>query len=60
MILVSTNHVIADAGSMTSDLAKGFDSVPFVFAILDRLARIHPKDPNSYQLEKNERSNSTS
>ena len=59
MILVSTNRVIANVGSMTSDLAKGFESVHFVFAILDRLTRIHPKDLNGYQPEKNERLNST-
>jgi ATP-binding cassette subfamily B (MDR/TAP) protein 1 len=36
MILVSTGRVIADAGSMTTDLAKGADAVASVFAVLDR------------------------
>jgi ATP-binding cassette subfamily B (MDR/TAP) protein 1 len=40
MVLVSTGRVIADAGSMTSDLAKGSDAVGSVFAVLDRYTRI--------------------
>ncbi|KAH7512906.1 hypothetical protein FEM48_Zijuj12G0139800 [Ziziphus jujuba var. spinosa] len=35
-ILVSTGKVIAEAGSMTSDLAKGSAAVASVFEILDR------------------------
>ncbi|XP_021807104.1 putative ABC transporter B family member 8 [Prunus avium] len=35
-ILVSTGKVIAEAGSMTSDLAKGSTAVASVFEILDR------------------------
>ncbi|XP_044464804.1 putative ABC transporter B family member 8 isoform X2 [Mangifera indica] len=35
-ILVSTGKVIADAGSMTSDLAKGSTAIASVFKILDR------------------------
>lgn len=35
-ILVSTGKVIAEAGSMTSDLAKGATAVASVFQILDR------------------------
>lgn len=52
MILVSTGRVIADAGSMTSDLAKGSDAVGSVFAVLDRYTRIEPEDPDGYQPEK--------
>ncbi|RVW24015.1 ABC transporter B family member 22 [Vitis vinifera] len=52
MILVSTSRVIADAGSMTNDLAKGFDAIRSVFAILDRLTQIQPENPDSYQPEK--------
>ncbi|KAG4139911.1 hypothetical protein ERO13_D07G224000v2 [Gossypium hirsutum] len=52
MILVSTGRVIADAGSMTSDLAKGSDAVGSVFAILDRYTRIEPEDPDGYKPEK--------
>ncbi|KAK9275594.1 hypothetical protein L1049_022861 [Liquidambar formosana] len=39
-ILVSTGKVIADAGSMTSDLAKGSAAVASVFEILDRQSLI--------------------
>ncbi|OIT40171.1 PREDICTED: putative ABC transporter B family member 8 [Nicotiana attenuata] len=35
-ILVSTGKVVAEAGSMTSDLAKGSAAVASIFAILDR------------------------
>ncbi|GMY13525.1 ABC transporter B family member 15 [Fagus crenata] len=49
MILVSTGRVIADAGSMTTDLAKGSDAVGSVFAVLDRYTRIEPEDPEGNQ-----------
>ncbi|KAG8636189.1 hypothetical protein MANES_16G108200v8 [Manihot esculenta] len=39
-ILVSTGKVIAEAGSMTSDLAKGSIAVASVFQILDRQSLI--------------------
>ncbi|KAH7660070.1 Xenobiotic-transporting ATPase protein [Dioscorea alata] len=52
MILVSTGRVIADAGSMTSDLAKGGDAVVSVFAVLDRYTRIEPEDPDGQMPEK--------
>ncbi|KAM1009526.1 hypothetical protein FF1_044947 [Malus domestica] len=45
MILVSTGRVIADAGSMTTDLAKGADAVGSVFAVLDKYTKIEPEDP---------------
>eukprot|EP01018_Ginkgo_biloba_P016172 Gb_10215 [translate_table: standard] len=51
-ILVRTGRVIADAGSMTSDLAKGADAVQSVFAILDRNSRINPDDPEGLKPEK--------
>ncbi|KAJ6435450.1 hypothetical protein OIU84_000602 [Salix udensis] len=44
-ILVSTGKVIAEAGSMTSDLSKGSTAVASVFKILDRQSLI----PGSYQ-----------
>ncbi|CAN6448482.1 unnamed protein product [Victoria cruziana] len=47
-VLISTGRVIADAGSMTSDLAKGADAVKTVFSILDRYTRIEPDDPEGY------------
>lgn len=52
MILVSTGRVIADAGSMTTDLAKGSDAVGSVFAVLDRVTFIEPDDLEGYKPEK--------
>ncbi|KAJ7974483.1 ABC transporter B family protein [Quillaja saponaria] len=52
MILVSTGRVIADAGSMTTDLAKGSDAVGSVFAVLDRYTKIEPEDPECHQPDK--------
>ncbi|XP_073103706.1 putative multidrug resistance protein isoform X2 [Elaeis guineensis] len=52
MVLVSTGRVIADAGSMTTDLAKGSDAVGSVFAILDRYTRIEPEDSEGHRPEK--------
>ncbi|XP_048494215.1 ABC transporter B family member 15 isoform X2 [Beta vulgaris subsp. vulgaris] len=48
MILVSTGRVIADAGSMTTDLVKGADAVRSVFAVLDRITHIDPDNPEGY------------
>ncbi|KAA8533236.1 hypothetical protein F0562_033231 [Nyssa sinensis] len=44
-LLMSTGKNIADAGSMTSDLAKGSNAIRSVFAILDRKSEIEPEDP---------------
>ncbi|TYI86341.1 hypothetical protein E1A91_D04G058800v1 [Gossypium mustelinum] len=52
MILVSTGRVIADAGSMTSDLVKGLEAIGSVFAILDRFTMIEPEDSNGHNPEK--------
>ncbi|KAK4393048.1 ABC transporter B family member 15 [Sesamum angolense] len=52
MILVSTGRVIADAGTMTNDLAKGADAVGSVFAVLDRYSLIEPEDPDGYKPDK--------
>ncbi|XP_021771128.1 LOW QUALITY PROTEIN: ABC transporter B family member 15-like [Chenopodium quinoa] len=52
MILVSTGRVIADAGSMTTDLAKGADAVASVFAVLDRKTQIDPDNAEGYKPEK--------
>ncbi|VAI45143.1 unnamed protein product [Triticum turgidum subsp. durum] len=52
MILVSTGRVIADAGSMTTDLAKGADAIASVFAVLDRVTEIDPDNPEGYKPEK--------
>lgn len=45
-LLMSTGKYIADAGSMSSDIAKGSAAVRSVFAILDRDSEIEPKDSN--------------
>lgn len=52
LILFSTGRVIADAGSMTSDLANGWDSIGSIFRILDRTTRIEPQVPKDSQVEK--------
>ena len=43
-VFMSTARVIAEAGSMTSDIAKGSDAVKSVFESLDRQSRINPDD----------------
>ncbi|KAK4351185.1 hypothetical protein RND71_030498 [Anisodus tanguticus] len=48
-ILVSTGKVIAEAGSMTSDLAKGSTVVASIFSILDRKSSIQ----GSYEAKNN-------
>ncbi|CAL4968869.1 unnamed protein product [Urochloa decumbens] len=52
MIIVNTGCVIADAGSMTTDLAKGAKAVASIFAILDRKTEIEPNNPKGYKPEK--------
>ncbi|TKW39674.1 hypothetical protein SEVIR_1G194900v4 [Setaria viridis] len=52
MILVSTGRVIAEAGSMTTDLAKGADAASSVFAVLDRETKIDPDDPKGHKPER--------
>ncbi|KAK1600929.1 hypothetical protein QYE76_007980 [Lolium multiflorum] len=51
-ILVSTGRVIADAGAMTTDLAKGADAIASVFAVLDRVTEIDPDSPGGHKPEK--------
>ena len=51
-ILLGTGRVIADAGSVTTDLAKGADAVASVFSILDRESEINPNSPEGYKPEK--------
>lgn len=48
---MSTGKNIADAGSMTSDLAKGGSAVKSVFAILDRATEIDPEDPEAVPIQ---------
>ncbi|KAG6553750.1 hypothetical protein Mapa_004665 [Marchantia paleacea] len=51
-ILVASGRMIAEAGSMTSDLAKGANSIVTVFNILDRKTKIDPDDSSGVKLEK--------
>ncbi|XP_020260265.1 putative multidrug resistance protein [Asparagus officinalis] len=52
LILVTTGRVIADAGSMTTDLAKGTDAISSIFSMLDRVSQIEPEDSNGSRPEK--------
>uniref|UniRef100_A0ACD5XWR8 Uncharacterized protein n=1 Tax=Avena sativa TaxID=4498 RepID=A0ACD5XWR8_AVESA len=52
IILVSTGRMIADVGSMTTDLAKGTNALASVFAVLDRVTKINPDNPEGYKPEK--------
>ncbi|KAM7267398.1 hypothetical protein ACFE04_009564 [Oxalis oulophora] len=52
LILTTTSVAISDAGTMTSDLAKGTQTLGSVFSILDRFTKIDSKDPSGYQSEK--------
>ncbi|XP_077253087.1 putative multidrug resistance protein [Tasmannia lanceolata] len=51
-LLISTGKLIADAGSMSSDLAKGGGAVKSVFAILDRHSKIEPDAPEGIKTKK--------
>lgn len=51
-ILMSTGKVLADAGSMSSDIAKGSDAVKSVFGILDRESLINPDDEKGEKTDK--------
>ncbi|KAK4842676.1 hypothetical protein QYF36_025838 [Acer negundo] len=57
-ILMSTGKNIADAGSMTSDLAKGVGAIKTIFAILDRETEIEPEEPEGIEVEKEQGSHS--
>lgn len=51
-LLISTGKNIADAGSMTSDIAKGGSAIRSVFAIIDRQSEIEPEDHNGIRVKK--------
>ncbi|KAK1271129.1 putative multidrug resistance protein [Acorus gramineus] len=51
-VLVTTGRVIAETGSMTSDLSKGTDAVKSVFMILGRKSKVEPNDPDGIIAEK--------
>ncbi|PRQ40110.1 putative xenobiotic-transporting ATPase [Rosa chinensis] len=48
-LLMSTGKSIAGAGSITSDLAKGYNAIASVFSILDRSSEIQPDEGNKLQ-----------
>ena len=50
-ILLSTGKDIADAGSMSSDLARGGSAISSVFKILDMKSEIPPEDPQGIQVK---------
>ncbi|KAH0743004.1 hypothetical protein KY290_030997 [Solanum tuberosum] len=50
-ILLSTGKDIADAGSMSSDLARGGSGISSVFKILDMKSEIPPEDPQGMQVK---------
>ncbi|KAL5715950.1 ABC-type xenobiotic transporter [Ranunculus cassubicifolius] len=52
IMLVSTGHMIADAASMTTDLARSASAVGSVFAVLDRYTQIDSEDTEGYKPEK--------
>ncbi|KAK1294630.1 putative multidrug resistance protein [Acorus calamus] len=49
---ITTGRVIAETGSMTSDLSKGTDAVKSVFMILGRKSKVEPNDPDGIIAEK--------
>ncbi|GLJ36728.1 hypothetical protein SUGI_0739320 [Cryptomeria japonica] len=51
-VLMSTARVIAEAGTMTSDIAQGSDALISVFNIFDREAAINPDDGEGEKPEK--------
>ncbi|KZV40022.1 ABC transporter B family member 15-like [Dorcoceras hygrometricum] len=51
-ILMSTGKNIADAGSMSSDIARGSNAVKSIFAILDRRSEIEPDEPKGIKVRK--------
>ncbi|KAA8529665.1 hypothetical protein F0562_034235 [Nyssa sinensis] len=51
-MLMSTSKHIADAGSVTSDLARGSSAVRSLFVVLYRKSEIEPDDPKGIKVEK--------
>eukprot|EP00253_Pinus_taeda_P015975 PITA_15975 len=52
LILITTGKAIAEAGTMSRDIAKGSDAVKSVFGILDRESRINPEDERGEKADK--------
>ncbi|GLJ58536.1 hypothetical protein SUGI_1456730 [Cryptomeria japonica] len=51
-IMGRIGRIIADAGSMTSDIAKGADAVKSIFVILDRNSSINAEDIGGFKPDK--------
>ncbi|KAF3453524.1 hypothetical protein FNV43_RR03964 [Rhamnella rubrinervis] len=52
LILLFTAYIIAEAGSMTSDISKGSSAIQSVFAILDRNTEIDPESKWGLEIKK--------
>ncbi|PQQ16211.1 putative multidrug resistance protein [Prunus yedoensis var. nudiflora] len=52
LILLFTAYIIAEAGSMTSDISKGNSAIQSVFAILDRKSEIDPDNKWGLEIKK--------
>ncbi|KAH7667278.1 Xenobiotic-transporting ATPase protein [Dioscorea alata] len=52
LILVSTSRIIAEIGSMATDITRGTSSIAYIFKILDRRTKIEPEDSEGYCPEK--------
>lgn len=48
-VLVSTGRVLAEAGALAPDLAKGTQAIASVFSILDRSTEIDSNNPSSHK-----------
>ncbi|POO00458.1 ABC transporter [Trema orientale] len=52
LILLFTAYIIAEAGSMTSDISKGSSAIQSVLAILDRKSEIDPENKLGLDIKK--------
>ncbi|KAM0942674.1 putative Type 1 protein exporter [Dioscorea sansibarensis] len=52
LILLGTGYVIAEAGSTTSEIAKGDDATGSMFTLFDQCTAIESDDPEDHQPEK--------
>ncbi|XP_020240292.1 ABC transporter B family member 15 [Cajanus cajan] len=52
LIMANTGRMIADASSLTSDLAKGANAIGLVFTILDRNTKIEADEMSAYKPQK--------
>ncbi|KAJ7957664.1 ABC transporter B family protein [Quillaja saponaria] len=57
LILMGTGRYIAEAGSMTSDIAKSGRAIQSVFVMLDRESQIQPEEPKRTKFRKSIKGN---